>query len=417
MAPTRFCFYDGFVEVSVPEENLVRKMDVACAPALGDIYEATLAAVRSPAGAAPLGESVARGKRVLVVVPDKSRHTDIREVLRAVLDELGSAGVAGDDVTIIIALGTHRAMTAGEIASKLGEGPAREYRVINHDYDDLVSLIDLGKTSEGLPVEFNKAVREHDFIISIGNISAHPVAGYSGGAKGLLPGISGKRSTDYFHWRSTAYPLFEVFGNPENPVRAEMERIVGEVGLDFIVNTTDNSERRTSGVFAGHYIEAHRLGLAFLRQTPMIAFPVEQPDVLLVGMGPDRPDFWGGAAGIYAAGALLKEGGTLVLFAACPEGVAPEHSVVLEYGYPRWEEVREDVESGRITDRTGASHVVTIGKVLSEKRMRVMLVSRGISGADCERMGFEHFDDPQQALDEAMRSAPAGARVLAYQRI
>ena len=413
----RFAFWDESVEVSVPEDNMVQKIDVKPAPPLPEVYEATLNAMRSPVGTVPIKESVRAGSRVLVAVPDKSRHTDIRPVVKAVLDEVTSAGVRVEDVTIIIALGTHRAMTSDEIADKVGDVSARDYRVVNHDYDDIACLVDLGKTSDGLPVEFNKLVTEHDYIISIGNISAHPVAGYSGGAKGLLPGISGKRSTDYLHWESTRYHLFEVFGNPDNPVRAEMERIVGEVGLDFIVNTTENADREVTGVFAGHFVEAHREGLAFLRQTPLIAFPTEQPDVLVVGMGIDRPDLWGGAAGIYAASALLKEGGTLILFAACPEGVAPEHPVVLDYGYPNWEKVRELVEKGEITDRTGASHVVTIGKVLAEKKMDVVLVSRGICESDAERMGFHHFDDHQRAFDEAMWVAGAGARVLAYERI
>lgn len=417
MTLSRFCFYDGFLDIAVPEKDLVRKMEVTVAPALEDVYESALEAVRSPVGTAPISDSVGEGSRVLVAVPDKSRRTDVREVLRAVLEELESARVRSDDVTIIMALGTHRAMTDDEIAAKIGEKPAREYRVVNHDYDDLSSLVDLGKTSEGLPVEFNRLVREHDYIISLGNISAHPVAGYSGGAKGLLPGISGKRSTDYLHWESTRYHLFEVFGNPENPVRREMERIVGEVGLDFIVNTTENAERRISGVFAGHYVEAHRAGLAFLRQTPLIAFPVEQPDVLIVGLGDDRPDFWGGAAGIYAAAAMLKEGGFLVLLAACPEGVAPEHSVVLDFSYAEWETVRDLVEDGRIADKTGASHLVTIGKIISEKKMEVMLVSKGISESEAEKMGFHYFDDPQEAVDEAIRAAGAGARLLTYQRI
>jgi hypothetical protein len=91
--------------------------------------------------------------------------------------------------------------------------------------------------------------------------------------------------------------------------------------------------------------------------------------------------------------------------------------VVLDYGYPNWEKVRELVEKGEITDRTGASHVVTIGKVLAEKKMDVVLVSRGICESDAERMGFHHFDDHQRAFDEAMWVAGAGARVLAYERI
>ncbi len=417
MAVRRLAFYDQSIEVSIPDETLVAKLEPQVAPPLRDVYQATVEAVRNPVGALPLRESLRAGNSVLIAFPDRSRHTDIREVLRAVLDEVADAGVRREDVTLLAALGTHRPMTPEELERKIGEDLARRYRVVNHDYDDPRCLVNLGRTADGLPVEFNRLVLEHDYIVSIGNISAHPVGGYSGGAKGLLPGIAGKRSTDFFHWEASRYPLFDIFGNPNNPVRHELERIVAEVGLDFIVNTTENSDRAISGVFAGHYVEAHRSGVEFLRKAPLIAFPTELPDVLVVGLGADRPDFWGGAAGIYAAAALLKDGGTLVLLAACPEGLAPEHPVVLEYGYPRWKEVVDLVESGDVDDRTGASHLVTVGKIIESKGMKVFVVSRGIAPDEAERAGFRWFAEAQEAVDEAMRAAGGTPRVLVYERI
>jgi len=413
----RFAYFDEYLEVSIPDNRLIPKLESTKTLPVSDVYKETIKAFTSPIGVLPLKDNVGRKSRVLITVPDKSRHTDIREVLRAVLDELLNAGVQNENITILIALGTHRAMTKEEIAEKIGARVAQEYKVVNHDYDDPSSLIDLGKTSDGLPAEFNRLVIDHDYIISIGNITVHPVGGYSGGAKGLLPGIAGRQSTDYFHWEATKYPLFDIFGNPDNPVRHEMEQIVGKVGLDFIVNTTENSDQEISGIFAGHFIDAHRSGVKFLQSSPLMAFPTELSDILVVGLGNDRPDFWAGAAGIYAAAALLKEGGTLVLFAACPEGVAPEHPVVREYGYPRWKELIDLVENGTIAEKTGASHVVTVGKIIDGKDLKVMLVSQGISKTDTETLGFQYFEDPQKAVDEAIERMRSNARVLIYERI
>jgi nickel-dependent lactate racemase len=411
------CFFDKTVEVFVPDDMLVAKLETQVATPLANVREATIEAMNNPIGANPLKEAIRKGRRVLLTFPDKSRHTDIREVLSAVLGELEEAGVRQEDISLLAALGTHRPMTPAEIAAKIGEVVAKDYQVLNHDYDNPEYLVNLGHTSDGLPVEFNRTVKEHDYIISLGNISAHPVGGYSGGAKGLLPGIAGKRSTDYFHWEACKYPLFDIFGNPDNPVRREMESIVAEVGLDFIVNTTENSRQEITGIFAGHFIKAHRKGVEFLRRTPLIPFPTELPDVMVVGTGSDRPDFWGGAAGVYAASALLKDGGILVLMAACPEGLAPEHPVVSEYGYPRWREVIEKVERGEVEDRTGASHVVTVGKILEGKEMKVFMVSEGVGPEDAEKAGFRWFAEPQEAIDEAIRAAGRNARVLVYERI
>ncbi len=417
MADFNICYYDDTVTVSVPDGTVVPKMEIDVAPALADVRAATRAALREPVGTPPLRETAGPGKRLLLAFPDRSRHTDIREVLSATLEELEEAGVRRDDITLLAALGTHRPMSPPEMAAKLGEEISRRYRVVNHDYDDPACLINLGSTSDGLPVEFNRLVKEHDLVVSLGNISAHPVGGYSGGAKGLLPGIAGKRSTDYFHWEACKYPLFDIFGNPDNPVRREMEAIVSEVGLDFIVNTTENSRREISGVFAGHFVEAHRAGVEFLRRTPLIAFPTALPDVMVVGMGRDRPDFWGGAAGIYAAAAMLGDGGILVLLAACPEGLAPEHPVVREFGYPRWKEVAEKVESGAVADRTGASHLVTVGRILEGKGIKVHLVSRGISAEEAAAAGFRRFDAAQDAVDAALLEKGEDAKVLVYERI
>jgi nickel-dependent lactate racemase len=385
-------------------------------PAVSDVYSATEEALSNPIGALPMEGSISKGSSVLVVVPDKSRHTDLREVVRALLSRIDTAGVKREDVTILIATGTHRPMTEVEIARKYPGEILNGCRVVNHVYNDESSLVDLGATKDGLPVQFNRLIQEHDFIVSVGNISPHPVGGYSGGAKGLLPGIAGKRSTDYFHWEATNYPLFDIFGNAENPIRREMEEIVAETSLSFIINTTENADRRISGVFAGHYVEAHRAGVQFLKKSAPIAYPTSLPNIIVVGLGVDRPDLWGGAAGIYLSAALLKEGGTLVLFAKCPEGVANNHPVVLEHGYGNWRKVRKMVLEGKIVDKTGASHVVTVGKILEEKQMRVILVSGAISVDDAERLGFTGVKVPQEAVDLAM-STVEKPEVLIYERI
>jgi len=411
-----FHYFDRLVRIDIPDEYLTEKISPEPVPPLADIAGEVLEATADPIGAPPLGSTLTPRSRVLIAVPDKSRHTDMREILHAVLKRIEAAGVHRDNITILIATGTHRPMTDEEIAAKFSPGIIGGYRVVNHVYDDMSSLIDLGTTKDGLPVQFNRLITEHDFIISIGAIKPHPVGGYSGGAKGLLPGIAGKRSTDYFHWEATKYPLFDIFGNPDNPVRFEMEDIVAKAGLSFIVNATENADGQISGVFAGDFVAAHRAGVAFLKETPLIAFPLTLPDILVVGLGKDRPDLWGGAAGIFLSAAFLKENGVLVLLAACPEGVARNHQVVLEHGYGNWRDVEKLVENGTIADRTGASHVVTIGKILEEKRMRVILVSESISPAEADRLGFIGMTDPQGAFDRALDET-RGRDVLVYERI
>ena len=118
-----------------------------------------------------------------------------------------------------------------------------------HNYKS--DVINIGSTNSGVPVSVNKLVLDYDFILGIGSIIPHRVAGFSGGGKIVQPGISGEETTGQTHWLSAKYEGREILGKIENPVRDEIEEVAKIAGLDFIINVVPNSQGKPVSVFAG----------------------------------------------------------------------------------------------------------------------------------------------------------------------
>ena len=109
-----------------------------------------------------------------------------------------------------------------------------------HNYKS--DVINIGSTNSGVPVSVNKLVLDYDFILGIGSVIPHRVAGFSGGGKIVQPGISGEETTGQTHWLSAKYEGREILGKIENPVRDEIEEVAKIAGLDFIINVVPNSQ-------------------------------------------------------------------------------------------------------------------------------------------------------------------------------
>ena len=413
----RFAYYDRLIYAAIPEANLVDTAKAAPVEPLADIPRETARSLEEPIGAKPLSRLAAQAKKILIAVPDHTRRTDFTPVLSALLAELKKYGAGPDRIKIAIAGGTHAPMSEAELRQQWGDGLPDRFAFIRHRWDQPANLVKRGVSRLGIPLEFNKALFEADLLVGLGTVKPHPVAGWSRGAKIILPGLAGKATTDYLHWTAAGYPVETIFGQAENPVRQELEEAVGEIGLALIINVVENRDGEIAGLAAGDYIQAHRYLVEQARSIPLIDLPLELPNVMLVGGGADRPELWEAMAGLYLANILLQEGGTLVLVAACPGGVAREHPAVLEWGYRPYGEIAPLVEQNKITDLTAASHMALVGDILSRKKFRVILVSSGINAGSAGRLGLDHAGGLDEALEKVWRRHGREARLLTYERI
>jgi len=364
-------------------------------------------ALNQPIGSARLSEAARGSRRVVIAADDLTRQTPVELIIPLLLGELHGAGVSDDQVTVIIALGTHRPMTHDEIVERFGAELTARVRIINNPWQDDAQLIELGVTENGTPIRLNREAYEADFVIGVGSIVPHHIPGYSGGAKIIQPGISGPETTGHTHFLSTRTRR-SYLGLLENPLREEIERIGDVVGLKAIFNTVLDTEGRLVRGFYGDPRAAFRSGAALAREVYGVPL-AGQADIVIAGSHPCDIEFWQAHKSLYPADIAVKQGGTIIVVTPCPEGVSVTHQEMLEFTAHDAARIEELIENGEIAD------VVSGGLALAWAKMRerasISLVSDGISERESQALGFIKFASVDDALAAALQRHGPDARV------
>jgi nickel-dependent lactate racemase len=256
-------------------------------------------------------------------------------VLPPLLDELALAGVADERIVLINALGTHRPQTEAELARMLGSGLAGRYRIVQHDAWDAESMVEVARNRTGRPVRVNRAYMNAAVRILTGFIEPHFFAGFSGGPKAVLPGISDIEAIMDNHGASMiADPQATWTVTAGNPMWEEMLDVARSTAPAFLLNVTLNRDRQITGVFAGDLVAAHRAGVAFVRETAMQPVPAPFDIVITSNSGyPLDLNLYQAVKGMSAAARIVRPGGDIIVAAECWDGV-PAHG---EYRRLLWE--------------------------------------------------------------------------------
>jgi nickel-dependent lactate racemase len=274
-------------------------------------------ALAQPVGTLRLCEMAQAGQKIVIVTSDLTRPCPSERLLPFVLDELEAANVSMADVTVVMALGLHRAMTEEELQTAVGPDVYRRVQVINHDPNDIVRL---GVTSAGTPVEFFRTVVEADFRICLGNLELHYFAGYSGGAKAIFPGCASDAAVRANH----AMMVHSEASSGRirgNPLREDIEEAVAMLGVDFILNVVVDNHRIV-GAFAGELTTAHRQGCELVAQRSQASIP-RLADIVLVSTGgyPKDINLYQAHKALENAVRAVRPGGVIILAAECSEGL------------------------------------------------------------------------------------------------
>jgi len=291
-------------------------------------------AFASPIGTRPIRE-LARGKRrVVILFDDLSRPTRTGPIAEHVVEELIAGGVDEEDIQFICALGSHGALTAGDFRTKLGDRIARRFLVFNHNPFD--NCTPLGTTARGTPVAVNREFVEADLKIGIGAILPHPMAGFGGGAKIILPGVS---SIDTIAHNHGTVPRNAREGGAEagwgtacterNAMLLDIQEACRMSGLDVKVDALVNLRRETTALFVGEPIAEFQAGLELARGHYRSPRP-DRPDVVVVNANGkvNEP-----AIALWEAARLLPDGhGTVVLTCDTPLGCI-QHYIYGRFGY------------------------------------------------------------------------------------
>ena len=300
-------------ELNLPDENIVVAQSPTQQPQTGNWEDLAVEALHYPIGAKRLSEHNFASKKVTIIVDDKTRSTPAYRLIPAVLDELKHTSVNDSDITFVAACGEHEGMSEDEMKAKFGEEILTKYRTIYHDAFDVAGLAFCGFSQLANPIWVNKAVAETDFVIAIGRIALHYNFGYAGGAKMIVPGVVGGETITYNHAMFCA-PNSGVGHLDDHPARQDAEDIAKIVGLDFILNILTNRRNEPIKGFAGHYINAHRAGVAHGDRHVWGCEIGEPADITIASPGKDARGWspFNGAA-LQQAALGTKVGGTLIL--------------------------------------------------------------------------------------------------------
>ncbi len=359
--------------------------------------------LEEPIGSAQLKDIVKPGEKIAVITSDITRPLPSMTVLPPVLDEIEAAGCSLKDVTVVFALGSHRAQTEEEMRGLVGGGVYDKVKCVDSDPKDCVHL---GATSRGTPVDIFRPVAEADRVICLGNIEYHYFAGYSGGAKAVMPGVSTRDAIQANHSRMVEDTSRAGLIDGNN-LRADIDEVVNFVPIDFIVNVVLDEHKKIIKCVSGHHKEAHLMGCAFLDNLYKVKIK-KRADIVLVSPGgfPKDINLYQAQKALDNAKHAVAEGGVVILCASCKEGMG-------EGVFERWmttspspgfmiEEIERNFE-------LGGHKAAAIAMVM--QKSGVYLVS-DLEDEFVKSIFFQPFSDLQSAYNAALAKKGADASVI-----
>jgi lactate racemase len=277
---------------------------------------------------------IAKGRKsVCIVISDVTRPTPSWMMLPPILDVLKNTGIERRSVKILIATGMHRPSTPQEQTYLVGPSIAGAYAVIDHAASDPNNLVDIGTITGNVPAYINRIYAEAELKILTGFIEPYMWAGFSGGRKSILPGISGLETLRYMHGPAMiSHPSCEYGMLEGNPFHEAGLEILNKAGADFIVNVTLNEKREITGIFSGDPVAAHLEGCAFLSKFCCVDIDDALDFIVTTNAGaPLDCNLYQTVKGITGASAVVRDKGDIVIASQCTDGVgSAEYRQILE---------------------------------------------------------------------------------------
>jgi nickel-dependent lactate racemase len=388
-------FGSSTIELDIPERNISSVILPSEPERKEDSTSLIKKALENPIKSRRLSEIVNPNSRIVIIVSDITRPTPTAKFLPLLLEELYLGGAKDENITIVFALGLHRNQTAEESRKLVGEEIYEKIRCIQHDTSRCRHI---GITSRGTPIEIFEDVLDADVIIGTGSIEFHYYAGYSGGAKSVLPGVSSQEAVITNH--KMMIDEKAVSGRVDGPVRQDMEEAAKVAGLAFILNVMLDSKKEIVAAVAGDIIEAHRKGVEVVDS--MYKVPVEPADAVIVSCGgfPKDINLFQANKALDHATQAVKEGGSIILVAECAEGIGNQ---VYECWNRECRNPDDAIERFKQCFEFGGHRTAIVAKV--SKKFRLYLVSK-LSDEQTKTAFFTPMPDVKTALSAVLSENP-----------
>jgi lactate racemase len=399
----------GNVEIDIPPANFAGIYLPKPVPACPDLEDEICRALRNPLDTRPLSEIAKPGETVVILVDDHTRATPASQILPLILEELHRSGIPAGDITVLVTHGTHRLSSEEELCAKLGEAVFRHYRIEQHQCRDEANQVFLGVTSRGTPVWVNRGVVEADCLIGIGHVGPSPYAGYSGGNKLIIPGVA---SLDTINANHSLVPLgFRQFGRVDLPCRLDIDEAAGMVEMDLVLDVVLSQDERVVKAFAGTPGAVFKAGVELARQVSEVACPGGF-DLALTSGYPYDLDLYQAVRAVEYADAAVRVGGSILLVAACPEGIGGEDF----YRLMASPNMKPDDYLRQVVRREGMVTFSVLGYALSciKAEKNVYLLTEGISDLQLLSMGIHPVENLQSCLDQLLLEVGPGAKAAVF---
>ena len=412
-APIRFTLEYGRtgLDISLPADRVVKELGIQASPPLEDPEAAVADKLANPTGCLPLADLAKGRKNACIVVCDITRPVPNPVILRPILKVLHAAGIARDDVLILVATGLHRPSTEAERVEMLSEEIATNYRVEDHYGTRIDEHTYLGTTENGVPAWIDTRYVRADLKITVGLIEPHLMAGYSGGRKLICPGIAALETVKVWHGpKFLEHPKADCGFLDGNPVHEENTRIAKLAGCDFIVNVTLDAKRQVTSVVAGDMEKAFLEGVDFVRG--IVTAPMrEEVDIVVTSSAgyPLDTTFYQVIKGMTGCLPIVKQGGTIIIAASLTEGI----------GSPEFQSLFKENDSleSFMTRILGKDYFVMDQWQLEElakvrRKAKVKVVSDGLSAEVLRQCFVEPAESVESAVADSLTEYGPGAKMV-----
>lgn len=375
------------------------------------IYQMVSESIAYPIGTLPLGKLVKATDRVVIIVDDFARPTPKREMLTSLIDHLEKFGLKDNQVDVLFGTGTHRPLSEDEVERAMGKELLRRIRYTIHDCHS-TKLVSIGTLKKGSEIKVNPLVGEADVRIAIGSILPHPMNGFGGGGKAILPGVCGYE-TIRDHHVSYSFAEGAFIGNTKNnPFYEEICDAARLAKLDFIINAVYNFRGEVKEIVSGHFKEAHQFGMDLSSKEFSVTID-QDADVSIVSAFPLEDEGPQVLKALGMATIATKKGGTVILVTGVRGGFPEAFLRTFDIAYQLskgdskrlvLKYLREGkfiIESAPIDFNAALDYTL-----LYLNLVNVIIVSKDVSVDEAARLGFRHADFLDQAIKAVHENVP-----------
>lgn len=363
-----FAYGRGRKTFRIDEDRVLKEVRTEEFPVMEDIEAGVLEAIRHPIGCPSLDEIVKPGDTVAFICNDPTRVANSFDFMPVLVNEMNRLGVRDEDMKIVFALGTHRAMTEEEMAEGVGEEVAKRLKMYNSISTNADDFEYFGDTSRGTPVWINKELCHVDHVILTGTIVHHYFSGYGGGRKAVLPGCAAMETVRVNHsfMLDERAGLGKTVGNPCYEDQMEGVALFAKGRSLFLFNAILNAKHQFLRMFAGNYIDAHKEACKFVDEVYGCVIPKEA-DLVIASCGgyPKDINVYQMQKTMDNAACAVRKDGVVILLADCEEGSG---SAVLEETFRRLktpERIKAELEANF---KIGANKAYAITRPISKAR-------------------------------------------------